>query len=62
MAGIGSFVLIVNSFIITKYGRRRVFLGWGLVLCGLTQLIMAVVYTANPGTSMAGKVRVSGIS
>lgn len=58
MAGVGSFVLIVNSLIITKYGRRRVFLGWGLVFCGLTQLIMAVVYTAFPGTMLAGKVTV----
>jgi len=57
MSGVGSFVLIVNSLIITKYGLRRVFLSWGMVLCGLSQLIMAAVYTAHPGTILTGKVK-----
>ncbi|PQE04463.1 mfs monosaccharide transporter protein [Rutstroemia sp. NJR-2017a BVV2] len=56
MAGIGSFVLILNSLIITKYGRRRVFLGCGMTFCGLSQLIMAAVYTAHPNTNLTGKV------
>ncbi|KAE9380868.1 putative maltose permease [Stipitochalara longipes BDJ] len=56
MSGVGAFVLIVNSLIITKYGLRRVFLSWGMVLCGLSQLIMAAVYTAHPGTILTGKV------
>lgn len=56
MAGIGSFFLLVNSAIITKYGRRRVFLGWGLIFGGIAQLIMAAIYTAYPKTKLAGKV------
>ncbi|PQE09519.1 general alpha-glucoside permease protein [Rutstroemia sp. NJR-2017a BBW] len=56
MAGIGSFVLILNSMIITKYGRRRMFLTWGMTFCGLSQLIMAAVYTAHPNTNLTGKV------
>jgi SP family sugar:H+ symporter-like MFS transporter len=56
MAGVGSFVLIVNSLIITRWGFRRIFLSWGMVLCGLSQLIMAAVYTAHPGTVLTGKV------
>ncbi|KAM3081283.1 hypothetical protein ACMFMF_003196 [Clarireedia jacksonii] len=56
MAGIGSFVLLVNSLIITKYGRRRLFLGWGMTLCGLSQLIMAAVYTTHPHTTLTGKI------
>lgn len=56
MAGIGSFVLIVNSFVITRWGYRRVFLGCGLAICGVSQLIMAVVYTMQPGTERTGKV------
>ncbi|PQE24887.1 general alpha-glucoside permease protein [Rutstroemia sp. NJR-2017a WRK4] len=56
MAGIGSFVLILNSMIIRKYGRRRMFLGWGMTFCGLSQLIMAAVYTAHPNTNLTGKI------
>ena len=62
MAGIGSFFLLVNSAIITKYGRRRVFLGWGLIFGGIAQLIMAAIYTAYPKTKLAGKVSFHGYS
>jgi SP family sugar:H+ symporter-like MFS transporter len=59
LTGVGVAVILVNSAIITKYGRRRVFLFWGLALCGLTQLIIAAVYTVNPGTRSTGKVSYS---
>jgi len=57
MSGVSSFVLIVNGLVITKYGFRRVFLTWGMVLCGVSQLIMAAVYTTHPGTTLTGKVK-----
>jgi Sugar (and other) transporter len=56
LVAIGVVVILVNSAIITKYGRRRIFLIVGLVLCGITQLILAAVYTAKPGTVTTGKV------
>lgn len=56
MSGVSAFVLIVNGLVITKYGFRRILLTWGMVLCGLSQLIMAAVYTVHPGTILTGKV------
>lgn len=56
LTGVGVFIILVNSAIITRYGRRRVFLTTGLIICGICQLIVAAVYTANPGTKSTGKV------
>ncbi|KAI8623495.1 general substrate transporter [Xylariaceae sp. FL1651] len=56
MSGVSAFILIINGLVITKYGFRRIFLTWGIVLCGLSQLIMAAVYTAQPMTIVTGKV------
>lgn len=46
---VGAAALILNTALITKYGRRRVCLMLGLFLCGATQLVIAAVYSANPG-------------
>lgn len=51
----------MNSCLITKYGRRRVCITAGLIICGFAQLIIAIVYTVSPGTVSTGKVIV-GIS
>ena len=59
LQGIGLFAIVVNNFLITKYGYRRVFLTAGLIICGLTQLIMAAIYTRNPGTVSTGKAVVA---
>jgi len=59
LVAIGVFIIIVNSAVITKIGRRRVFLITGLTLCGITQLIIAAVYNAQPGTRTTGKVIVA---
>jgi len=59
LVAIGVFIIIVNSAVITKIGRRRVFLITGLTLCGITQLIIAAVYNAQPGTQRTGKVIVA---
>lgn len=58
LTGVGVFIILVNSAIITKYGRRRVFLSVGLIICGICQLIVAAVYTAKPGTAATGKVTI----
>ncbi|KAJ4537527.1 hypothetical protein HRR80_003332 [Exophiala dermatitidis] len=56
LVAVGVAAILINSAIITKYGRRRVFLSVGMILCGITQLIIAIVYdTKGPGTS-TGKV------
>ena len=52
---LGVFAIILNSAVITHIGRRRVFLVTGLLLCGLAQLLTAVIYTINPGTESTGK-------
>ncbi|RDL33338.1 uncharacterized protein BP5553_08777 [Venustampulla echinocandica] len=59
LTGVGVVAIVINSIIITKYGRRRVFLFWGLVICGFCQLIMAAVYTTNPRGKSTGKIVVA---
>lgn len=59
MIGCGVAAIIINSCVTMKYGRRRVFLISGLVVCGFCQLIIAAVYTAAPGTETTGKVTVA---
>ncbi|KAK2074887.1 hypothetical protein P8C59_009057 [Phyllachora maydis] len=54
-AAVGIVAVLVNSAVITHVGRRRVFLPCGLLLCGLTQLLIAVVYTVDPGTESTGR-------
>ncbi|OAL44464.1 MFS monosaccharide transporter-like protein [Pyrenochaeta sp. DS3sAY3a] len=56
LTAVGVFAIIVNSCVISKIGRRRVFLITGLILCGITQIIIAAVYHVNPGTVQTGKV------
>lgn len=59
LVGVGVFAIIVNTCVITRYGRRRLFLVTGLLICGIMQLIVAVVYTVQPGTQSTGKVIVA---
>ncbi|KAI0542565.1 MFS monosaccharide transporter-like protein [Xylaria digitata] len=56
LTGTGVAALLFNALIITKYGRRRVMMISGFAVCGLSQLIMAIVYTVEPGTEKTGKV------
>lgn len=53
--GVGVVAIIANSMAITKVGRRRVFLIVGLLICGLAQLLTAVIYNVHPGTVETGK-------
>jgi SP family sugar:H+ symporter-like MFS transporter len=56
LVAVGVVAVMVNSAVISKIGRRRVFLMTGLSLCGITQLAIAAVYHVNPGTPSTGKV------
>lgn len=55
----GILAIVFNSLIVVRYGRRRVILMIGLALCGVFQLIMAVVYDKQPGTTSTGQVLVA---
>lgn len=61
LTAVGVVIIILNSCIITKYGRRRVFLCTGMIICGICQLIVAIIYTTHPGTQSTGKAIV-GVS
>ncbi|EMC96383.1 hypothetical protein BAUCODRAFT_473149 [Baudoinia panamericana UAMH 10762] len=45
---VGVVAIIINTCVITRYGRRRLFLLVGLIFCAITMLILAAVYTAAP--------------
>ncbi|CAK7200470.1 hypothetical protein SEUCBS139899_003166 [Sporothrix eucalyptigena] len=55
LSGVGVFVIMVNSAVITRIGRRRVFLTTGLTICAFAQLFTAIIYTVKPGSETAGK-------
>jgi SP family sugar:H+ symporter-like MFS transporter len=57
LVAVGVIAITVNSCVISKIGRRRVFLMTGLTICGLCQIAVAAVYHVNPGTVSTGKVR-----
>ena len=48
LVSVGVVAIIINTLVITRWGRRRVFLTAGLILCGVVQLILAAVYNARP--------------
>ncbi|KXX82708.1 Hexose transporter 2 [Madurella mycetomatis] len=52
---IGVVAILVNSALVTRFGRRRVFLISGLLLCGVAQLLSAVIYHVNPGAKSTGQ-------
>lgn len=51
----GLLAIIINSLIVVRYGRRRILLITGLMICGVLQLIIAIVYQEQPGTTSTGK-------
>ncbi|KAK1010575.1 hypothetical protein LTR91_002410 [Friedmanniomyces endolithicus] len=61
LVAVGVIAIIINTCIITRFGRRRVFLMTGLTLCAITMLIVAAVYTAAPNAESTKKLIV-GIS
>lgn len=56
LTAVGVVAITANSCVISKIGRRRVFLMTGLSICGICQIVVAAVYHVNPGTVSTGKV------
>ncbi|KAK3315760.1 general substrate transporter [Apodospora peruviana] len=59
LIGVGVFAILVNTALVTHFGRRRIFLTVGLILCGLAQLLTAIVYHVNPGKKSTGQAIVA---
>lgn len=59
LSTMGILAIFVNALVVVRYGQRRVMLMSGLLLCGLLQLIVAVVYDKDPGALVTGKVLVA---
>ncbi|CAI4214037.1 unnamed protein product [Parascedosporium putredinis] len=59
LSTIGIIAILANSFIVVRFGRRRVLLTSGLIGCCILQLIIAIVYHKQPGTITTGKVIVA---
>ena len=59
LSTMGILAILLNSLIVVRYGRRRVIITTGLILCGIFQLIIAIVYTKDPGTSTTGQILVA---
>ncbi|KAF4452834.1 hypothetical protein F53441_4388 [Fusarium austroafricanum] len=55
----GMLAIIMNAFIVVRYGRRRVLLLCGLLIAGFFQLIIAIVYDRKPGAIVTGQVLVA---
>ena len=55
----GLIAIIINSLIVVRFGRRRVLLLSGLIVCGFLQLIIAVVFDKKGRTDTTGKILVA---
>ncbi|KAI1370121.1 putative maltose permease [Hypoxylon crocopeplum] len=58
LTGVGVAALLATAILITKFGRRRLMMLTGFVLCGISQLVIAIVYTVHPNTESSGKALV----
>ncbi|KAI0022614.1 MFS monosaccharide transporter-like protein [Xylariomycetidae sp. FL0641] len=58
LTGVGVAALLANAAVITRFGYRRPMMIAGFVFCGISELIIAVVYTVDPTSKQAGKVLV----
>jgi hypothetical protein len=59
LSAIGLLGLITSSLIVVRYGRRRVLLVNGILICGTIQLAMAVAYDKHGGTPATGRALVA---
>ncbi|KAK4153819.1 putative mfs monosaccharide transporter protein [Chaetomidium leptoderma] len=59
LISVGVVAILINSALITHFGRRRVFLVSGLILCGIAQLLTAIVDQVNPGAKSTGQAIVA---
>ncbi|XXG95174.1 hypothetical protein Hte_001434 [Hypoxylon texense] len=58
LTGVGVAALLATAVLITKFGRRRLMMIAGFICCGISQLVIAVVYTVHPNTESSGKALV----
>ncbi|KAF2826151.1 monosaccharide transporter-like protein [Ophiobolus disseminans] len=58
LSAISICAFIANSFIVVRFGNRRILLMTGLLVCGCLQLIIASVYHRFPDARSTGKVTV----
>jgi hypothetical protein len=58
LSSISIVAFIANSFIVVRYGNRRVLLMTGLLVCGMLQLIIAITFHKAPNAKSTGKVTV----
>ncbi|KAF3065938.1 Maltose permease MAL31 [Daldinia childiae] len=58
LTGVGVAALGATAILITKFGRRRLMMISGFIFCGISQLIIAIVYTIHPNTESSGKALV----
>ena len=49
--------IMANAAVITRWGKRRYFMFWGLYITGICQFIIAGVYKASLGAESTGRVR-----
>lgn len=61
LTGVGVIAILINSAVITRWGRRRFFLVTGMIICGIAQLIVAIVYDKLGAGPSTGKVRDRGL-
>ena len=59
LSTMGILAILFNSLIVVRWGRRRRIIICGLGVCGILQLIIAVVYDARPTDSRTGDVIVA---
>lgn len=55
LTGVGVVAMLLNSALVTRFGYRRITMMTGFAFCGLAQLVIAIVYTVEPGTVKTGK-------
>ena len=55
LSAVGVVAIIITIFVMPRWGRRRIFMTTGLIICAFAQLIVAAVYTVHPGTQSTGK-------
>jgi hypothetical protein len=58
LSAISICAFIANSLIVVRFGNRRILLITGLLVCGILQLIIAIVYHKAPAAKSTGKVTV----
>jgi len=57
LTGAATAAIMANAAVITRWGKRRYFMFWGLYITGICQFIIASVYKASLGTESTGGVR-----